>query len=298
VAPAAEAKGVQLSTVVEPFVLRISGDAGRLQQVVWNLLSNAVKFTPAGGRVTIVLARSEDQAVIRVSDTGKGIRAEFLPYVFERFQQADSATTRLHGGLGLGLAIVRHLVELHGGTVSVVSAGEGRGATFSVALPMRVELSLPRYEGPRAGTAAPEPAEVAATILAGVRVLVVDDQEDARDLIVAALEHHGARVVAAASAGEAMSALIREKPDVLVSDVAMPGEDGYSLMRQVRALAPNPAADVPALAVTAYARREDRSRAIAAGYRAHLAKPVEPARLARAVASLAGRATRPSSGRT
>lgn len=298
VAPAAEAKGVELATVVEPSVLRISGDAGRLQQVVWNLLSNAVKFTPAGGKVTTVLARSEDHAVIRVSDTGKGIRAEFLPYVFERFHQADSATTRLHGGLGLGLAIVRHLVELHGGTVSVVSAGEGRGATFSVALPMRVELSLPRYESARAGTPPPEPAEVATTILAGVRVLVVDDQEDARDLIVAALEHHGARVVAAASAGEAMSALIREKPDVLVSDVAMPGEDGYSLMRQVRALAPDPVADVPALAVTAYARREDRTRALASGYRAHLSKPVEPARLARAVAGLAGRAPRPSSSRT
>jgi CheY-like chemotaxis protein len=267
----------------------VTGDSDRLQQVMWNLLSNAIKFTSRGGRVEVRLGSAEGSAEIQVRDTGVGIRADFLPYVFDRFRQAESATTRSHGGLGLGLSIVRHLVEMHGGTVEAQSPGEGKGAVFTVRLPVRaVEPPVrPATEPSREPAAA---AAGAATVdLGGLRVLVVDDEEDARDLLCHALEAYGAHVQVARSAAEALAAIDRERPDVLVSDVGMPGVDGYSLMRRVRASESLAAHPIPAAALTAYARPEDRVLALAAGYELHLAKPIDPLDLAAAVAKLAGR---------
>ena len=298
VAAAASAKGVRLVPVLSTDAGPVTGDANRLQQVLWNLLSNAVKFTPKGGRVRVTLERVDSAAHVTVSDTGEGIAAEFLPHVFERFRQADGGSTRRYGGLGLGLSIVKQLVELHGGTVRVSSDGPGRGATFTVALPVRVTAPAADDAGPRGSPRATtdEAADAASAAarphLGGVRVLAVDDEPDARGLVRRALAGCGAEVQLASSAAEALAALARGPvPDVIVSDVGMPDADGYELIRQVRRL-PAPARDVPAVALTAYARPADRVRALAAGFNLHTAKPVDPAELVVIVASLAGRTGR------
>ena len=290
VRPAAEAKDIRLESRLDPLAGAVSGDPDRLQQVVWNLLSNAIKFTPKKGRVEVRLERAGSHARIAVSDTGQGIEPQFLPYVFERFRQADASTTRGHGGLGLGLAIVRQLVELHGGMVHAQSAGAGRGSTFAVELPMS-----PVGDGERASQG-PVPAVAAglgpgeSAALEGVRMLVVDDEPDARELLTVVLQRYGAEVTAVASAGEALAALARSPLDVLVSDIGMPGEDGYALIRKVRALDVDQGGGIPAAALTAYAREEDRRRALSAGFQMHVSKPIEPIQLASVVAALAGRA--------
>jgi CheY-like chemotaxis protein/anti-sigma regulatory factor (Ser/Thr protein kinase) len=266
-----------------PAPVVVGGDNIRLQQIIWNVVSNAVKFTPASGRVDVHLGVEDGQAVLRVSDNGVGIAPEFLPYVFDRFRQADSSTTRAHGGLGLGLALVSHLVEMHGGSVEAHSDGRGQGAVFTVRLRLADETADP---------VAPETAtrEVRVPVrLAGVRVLVVEDEADTRDLLAAALGHSGAEVDPAASAEEAMAALRRHRPDVLICDIGMPGEDGFALLARVRALAAEDGGLVPAIALTAYARSDDRRRVLAAGYQVHLSKPVDPDQLISAVARMAGR---------
>jgi CheY-like chemotaxis protein/anti-sigma regulatory factor (Ser/Thr protein kinase) len=320
VRPAAEAKEIRLLRTLDPAAGPVSGDPSRLQQVVWNLLSNAIKFTPRGGRVHVALRRADAQAEVVVTDTGAGIRPDFLPHVFDRFRQADASTTRKQGGLGLGLAIARNLVEMHGGTVSAESAGEGKGATFTVRLPLASAQVAgggdpARHDGTGVAggsdaSAGPAPAHAnpfrGVPSLRGVKVLVVDDEPDARALIRRVLEECQADVTTAASAAEAMRVFSRGAgdgnggpPDVLVSDIGMPEMDGYALIRQVReheaggqgggpggGAAPR---RVPAVALTAFARAEDRTRAILAGYQVHLSKPVEPAELIANVASLAGR---------
>jgi len=287
ISPAAEAKGISIQTDITSEVGQITGDPSRLQQVVWNLLSNAVKFTPPGGRIRVCLERIDPHVCITVSDTGKGVSPDFLPYIFDRFRQADESGARRYGGLGLGLALVKYLVELHGGTVEVASAGEGQGATFIVTLPVRaVSSPLGEAGGAPCAVASPEEAEM----LAGVRVLVVDDEDDARELIKMALEQYGADVVTAGSAVEAYdlitSAPARELPAVMLIDIGMPDEDGYSLMRRVRELERDRDFYTTAVALTAYGRTEDRLRALKAGFKTHVAKPVDPAELAIVIASL------------
>ena len=289
VRPAADAKEISLEVIGDADVSSISGDAGRLQQVVWNLLSNAIKFTPQGGHVELRCVRSGSNVEISIKDSGQGISPDFLPYVFERFRQADMKTTRVHGGLGLGLAIVRQLVELHGGTVEVASEGEGKGATFLVKLPV-----LPVYQNipPSDFTSqvkGKDSEEEWADELAGLKVLVVDDEPDTCELLRSLLSRCGAEVTAANSAEEAFRLFKLEHPDVMVSDIGMPREDGYELMRKVRALPPDKGGNVPAVALTAYARAEDRLRALRAGYQMHVSKPVELAELVAIVASLGNR---------
>ena len=262
---AAEAKSIQIQMLLEPNIGSVLGDAARLQQIVWNLLSNAVKFTPAEGQVKIRLDRVGSEAQITVSDTGKGIAPDFLPYVFERFRQADSTTTRKFGGLGLGLAIVRYLVELHGGTVQAKSPGEAQGATFTVKLPL-IQGQL--------GSPLPLKAAPSAMDLSGVRILVVDDEIDTRELIAFVLQAAGAIVTSAASAIEAMPRVAQTQPDIIVSDIGMPEMDGYGLMQQIRSQFPE--RQIPAIALTAYAGELSAQKAIAAGFQAHIAKPVEP----------------------
>ena len=276
VRPAAEAKGIPIEAVFEP-VEDVRGDADRLQQVVWNLLSNSVKFTPQGGRIEVRLDQQDGQARIRVTDTGLGIEPEFLRYVFDRFRQADSSTTRSHGGLGLGLSIVRQLVELHGGTVEAKSDGQGLGATFTVLLPLAPKMAV--------AAALPIDASDAPPDLRNLRVLLVDDEPDAREVISAALEQFGAEVSTAPSASEALRALRSSAAHVLVADIGMPGEDGYSLIQRIREMDGDLGA-LPAIALTAYAGDVDRQRALDAGFQIHLAKPVEPGVLAQAVAVL------------
>ncbi len=294
VRPAAEAKGIRLQVLLDPRAGQVSGDPDRIQQVVWNLLSNAIKYTPKGGRVQVHLQRIDSHAEITVSDTGQGISREFLPHIFERFRQADSSITREQGGLGLGLAIVRHLVESHGGTVEAASPGAGKGATFRVKLPLLIVHDRQRFldtdverRHPLAG--AGEVVECPPA-LDGLRVLAVDDERDARELITMMLERCGAEVSAVASGGEALEALKERRPDVLVSDIGMPGMDGYALMSTIRALPAEQGGRTPAVALTAYARTEDRVRAFSSGYQVHVAKPFEPIELVTAVASVAGRA--------
>jgi CheY-like chemotaxis protein/nitrogen-specific signal transduction histidine kinase len=293
VRPAADAKGVRLHVTLDPLAGPVKGDPGRLQQVVWNLLSNAIKFTPKGGRVQVFLERVNSHIEVTVADNGNGIRPEFLPHVFDRFRQADSSTSRRHGGLGLGLSIVKQLVELHGGMVRAKSPGEGLGATFVVDLPLMPLHELPGDgEKPRAHPAAQGPlAEVLrdAQDLTAVTVLVVDDEPDARELVRRLLEDCGATVHTAGSADEAVAALRSRAVSVMVSDIGMPAVDGYELIRRVRALPEKDRAAVPAAAVTAFARPEDRMRAMLAGYDLHLAKPIEPVELVVAVAALARR---------
>jgi PAS domain S-box-containing protein len=282
VRPRAEQKKVALVVEPGPPEGQVTGDPSRLQQVFWNLLVNAVKFTPEGGRVEVRLERGEAEWRVRVKDTGQGIRAEALPHLFERFWQADGSSTREHGGLGLGLAIVRHLVELHGGTVEAESAGLGHGATFTVRLP--VPALLPAAEG--AGAAA---EALPATRLDGVRVLLVEDAEDARELITLVLRERGAQVRAVSNAREAMEDLEECLPDVLVSDIGLPGEDGHMLLKRIRAWAEARDQWIPAIALTAYAGAEDARRAYRAGFQVHMAKPLESEPLVESVARLAAR---------
>ena len=293
VLPTAEAKGVRLQVILDPAARPVSGDPNRLQQVFWNLLSNAIKFTPKGGRVQVLLERVNSHLEVSVIDTGEGIAPEFLPHVFDRFRQADASTTRRHGGLGLGLAIVKQLVELHGGSVHVHSAGAGQGTTFRVLLPLTVlhPMTDPVEAERRHPRADASPLSVSSERfnLAGVKVLVVDDEADARALVKRLLEDRQASVRAAGSAAEAMALIRSEPPDVLVSDIGMPGEDGYSLIRRVRALGPEHGGNIPAIALTAYARSEDRLKTIMAGFQIHVAKPVDTGVLLALVASLAGR---------
>jgi signal transduction histidine kinase/ActR/RegA family two-component response regulator len=287
VRPAANAKAVRLETAPDPALAIVAGDPDRLQQVVWNLLSNAIKFTPSGGRVTIRLATVASQVRLTVSDTGRGIKPEFLPHMFDRFRQAESTSTRTQGGLGLGLTIVRYLVELHGGTVQAESPGEGRGTVMQVNLPLLACQSEPAPTG-EAGRE-PSLAHHQAAALSGVRVLVVDDDDNVLELLTTVLEGRGASVTKAASAAEAMLALKDVRPHVLVSDISMPVTNGYELMRAVRSLSATDGGGIPAVAVTAFARAEDRAQALAAGFQEHLPKPVLPEELVRVVARLAGR---------
>ncbi|HYE13434.1 MAG TPA: PAS domain S-box protein [Pyrinomonadaceae bacterium] len=291
VRPAAASKGITIVAETEPGLGSVWGDPARLQQVMWNLLANAVKFTPPGGEVRVSVARSGERARVTVSDTGQGISPDFLPFVFDRFRQADQRITRQHGGLGLGLSIVRHLVELHGGSVRAESEGEGRGSTFTVELPFtasgEAEAGAPAAAHSPAGGAAASASDLAPS-LDGLRVLLVDDEPDARTLLTTVLEQRGAKVRAVASAAEALAELAEFGPDVLVSDIGMPGEDGYTLLRKVRALGPSEGGRVPAVALTAYAREEDRMRALLAGYQVHVAKPVNPSEFIAVVGGLAG----------
>jgi PAS domain S-box-containing protein len=278
----AEAKQITLGMELPSEMPTIVGDPDRLQQVVWNLVSNAVKFTPQGGRIDVRLRQDGSFLSLSVTDNGKGIEPEFIPHVFERFRQADSTSTRSHGGLGLGLAIVRHLVELHGGTVHAESGGIGAGSTFTVRLPLTTPL-----QGPAAPK--PEPADPDVR-LDGVRVMVVEDEQDVRDFLRMSLVHYGAEVTAFETSADALVAVEAQRPDVLVSDIGMPGEDGYAFIRRVRALGPDRGGQVPAAALTAYAKGEDGQRVLSAGFQVHLPKPVQPADLANVVATLAGRA--------
>ncbi len=292
--PALDAKRIALSVDLDRRAGAVRGDADRLQQVIWNLLSNAIKFTPQGGWVGVALAPAGGGVEIRVRDSGAGIRPEFLPYVFDRFRQADSATTRSHGGLGLGLSIARHLVELHGGTIAADSEGPGRGSVFTIALPAgAAPAGLDRAAAAPGG----EPTSWDdAMALSGVRVLIVEDEADTRELLVRMLSRCGAEASAAGSAAEALATLDAVAvagadglPQVLVSDIGMPHEDGFALLSRLRERAPERGGAIPAIALTAYARSEDRHRALAAGFATHLAKPVEPGDLVAAVARLARR---------
>jgi len=288
VRPAADAKGVRLQKVMDTGVSTVSGDPARLQQVVWNLLSNAIKFTPRGGRVQVGLERINSHIEITVSDTGAGISEEFLPFVFERFRQADQTTTRRHGGLGLGLAIVRHLVELHGGSAHVESLGKGQGAKFTVKLPpMTIYENERRQDRVHPAARDVYPVGDCPERLDGLKVLVVDDEADTRELLRHVLERCGAEVTAAGSAEDALDLVKQSRPDILISDIGMPGEDGYQLIRKVRALPPERGGKVPAIALTAYARTEDRLQVLRAGYQMHVAKPVEVTELVAIVATLA-----------
>jgi CheY-like chemotaxis protein len=286
--PTAHAKGVRLESVLDPKSVVVSGDPARLQQVFWNLLSNAVKFTPKGGRVQVLLQRVNSHIEFSVSDSGIGIPESFLPHVFERFSQKDSSTQREYGGLGLGLAISKQLVDMHGGSILAKSRGEGHGATFVVVLPL-IMLGRDEQKGSRVHPTAMESAEtVAVPRLDGVRALVVDDESDALELIRRVLEGQGVVVSSARSAEEALAHMGSHAPDVIISDIGMPGTDGYQFMRRLRAAEPKNRR-TPALALTAFARPDDRKHAILAGYQAHLAKPFDLAELAIVVAGLVAR---------
>jgi signal transduction histidine kinase/CheY-like chemotaxis protein len=288
VRPAADAKNVRLQLVLDTETAPLSGDPDRLQQVVWNLLANAVKFTPKGGRATVVLERVNSHVEIAVSDTGQGISPAFLPHVFDRFQQADASTTRQYAGLGLGLAIVRHLVEAHGGTVHAESPGPGQGSVFTVTLPL---VTVPRTAGEvirRHPSDVPSTAQDFPT-LGGLRTLVVDDEPDSTEVVRTLLANCGAEVRVAASASQALDILDRWKPDVLITDIGMPGEDGYALLAKVRAREDG-TARLPAIALTAYASVDDRVRLLSAGFAIHVAKPIEPVELLAVVAGVAERA--------
>jgi CheY-like chemotaxis protein/anti-sigma regulatory factor (Ser/Thr protein kinase) len=289
VRPAAAAKGIRIQAVLDPRAGAISGDPNRLQQVIWNLLTNAVKFTPRGGLVQIQVQRVNSHVEILVSDTGDGIAPDLLPFIFDRFRQADSSSTRAHKGLGLGLALVKHLVELHGGRVAAHSAGAGQGATFIVSLPLAI-AQVPAELIPRQHpTTAPVVTLPLTVPLEDLRVLVVDDDPDALRLTSAILGQAGALVQTSRTAQEGLEKLQNWRPHVLISDIEMPGEDGYALIQKVRALDSLRGGKTPAIALTAYGRVEDRLRTISAGYNMHVPKPVEPAELSALVASLAGR---------
>ena len=281
---AAEAKDIQIATHLDMVTVDVQGDPHRLQQVLWNLLSNAVKFTPERGRIDVRLTQRDGRASISVADTGRGIRPDLLACVFDPFRQADSTQAREHGGLGLGLAIVRHLVELHGGTVSAYSPGEGMGATFTVTFPtLGTTTSDARL---RPAGLAEAPSAAAGSLLQGARILVVDDNADTCELLRTVLRQEGAEVAVAMSAEEALATLARVRPDVLVSDISMPGEDGYTLMRKVRAQEATRGGRIAAVALTAHARPEDTEQAHLAGFQAHLAKPVDSTRLAMVIARI------------
>ena len=288
VRPSASAKEITVELQPEEPTCVVMVDPERLQQTLWNLLSNAIKFTEAGGSVRVVIRRETAKVIIEVSDSGVGIEPEFLPFAFERFKQADASTTRRYGGLGLGLALVRHIVELHGGSVAAESGGLGAGSTFRVTLPVRaVSFDL----RPDAHAAPPPTASAgeARDLLGGVRVLVVDDEADARDLLETVLTQAGATVESAASADGGIRAIARFRPHVVVSDIAMPGEDGYSFARRLQALSADEGGGIPTIALTAYTREEDRARAQAGGFTSHMGKPVSADELIAAVARLTPR---------
>jgi CheY-like chemotaxis protein len=287
VRPSVEAKNLRMQIVLEPWVGPFNGDAERLKQVVWNLLSNAIKFTPPGGLVEVRLERLENKALLIVSDTGQGIDPEFLPHIFDRFRQADSSSKRRQGGLGLGLAIIKHIVELHNGAIYAYSRGEGQGSDFMITLPLHVqagsddaELWPVRPDGQM---------EVRASSLRGARVLVVDDEHDTREILAVMLIRYGTEVRTAGSVAEALTVFAEWRPDVLVSDIGMPVEDGYVLIRKIRALARSDGGEVPSIALTAFAAAQDKEKALASGFNKHLSKPVEPVQLAKEVARILGR---------
>jgi signal transduction histidine kinase/ActR/RegA family two-component response regulator len=288
VRPALQAKGIELHASLDPLAGQVTGDPDRLQQVVWNLLSNAIKFTPQGGRAEIVLRREDPHVQIIVRDTGKGIEREFLPHIFERFRQSDMSSTRRVGGLGLGLSLVKHLVELHGGTVDADSPGAAQGSVFTIRLPLRAIYTAPPTE--RKSMAAL--LNSGAQSLRELRALIVDDEEDVRLLLAMTLESYGARVHAVPSGRQALDVLDRQAGqgfDVLICDIGMPDEDGYSVIRKVRKLTADRGSQVPAIALTAYGRAEDRVRALGAGFQMHIAKPVEPDELVAVILSLVKR---------
>ena len=290
VRPSIEAKDIKFETVLDTEACLVRGDANRLQQIVWNLLSNAIKFTPTGGRVSAAVKRAGERVRISVSDSGTGITSEFLPYIFDRFRQADGSTTRVHGGLGLGLSIVKHLVELHDGEVEVQSAGKDQGATFTVSLPLSSAASSDAIE--TAVTAEPENNGLPAgfsKLLKGLRILVVDDEADSRDLVTAILTRCGSKVRCCESVAEALITFREWKPDLLVSDIGMPNEDGYELIKKLRKLRSKRAKEIPVVALTAYATDDDRERTLSAGFQVHVAKPIEPEALVRSIAGAAGR---------
>jgi CheY-like chemotaxis protein len=287
VRPAMEAKEIQIETLIDASLRMVSGDGDRLQQVVWNILSNAAKFTPNSGRVEIYVSQSATHVHIQVKDTGPGIEPEFLPYVFERFRQADGSTTRIHGGLGLGLAIVRHLLELHGGTIAAENSKAGSGAIFTIRLPLPSGELRPEALAEAAAALKETQSEQAS--LEGLQILVADDETDALDLITVELAQHGAKVTAVTNAADALKALEQGRFDLLISDIGMPKIDGYELIRQIRKLEAGKDKRIPAVALTAYARVEDRMQAIVAGYSTHIAKPVDATELVTVVASLSGR---------
>lgn len=293
VRPTADAKGIRLQAILDPKAGPISGDPERLQQVMWNLLSNAVKFTPKGGRVQVRLARVNSSVEITVSDTGQGISADFLPYVFDRFRQADIGTTRRQAGLGLGMAITKHLVELHGGAIRAESLGEGHGSTFVVRLPVMIVHNAEQFsEGiAEGGHSKGEDYTTRAQLprLDGIHVLIVDDEHDALDLLTTILTQSGAVVTSASGVTDALNKLRQVKPDLLMSDIEMAHEDGYSLIRKVRVSEGDMGRRIPAIALTAHARSSDRLRALSEGYQMHIPKPVEPAELVLAIANLTGR---------
>lgn len=283
--PGAEAKSIHFETSLNGGGCRVLGDSTRLQQIFWNLFSNAVKFTPKGGHVNVSVSSVDSRVNVSVTDTGIGIDPDFLPFIFDRFRQADGSTTREHGGLGLGLAIVRHLVELHEGRVYVESGGKNLGSTFTIALP--VPKSAGAYEN---GKSVPSSDDVqafgASVLLSGVKVLVVDDEADSRDLLMTILKQCGSDVRCSDSAADAMQTFHEWNPDLLVSDIGMPNEDGYSLIRKLRELESEHARGIPAMALTAYATDEDRMQALSAGFQIHLAKPIEPENFVTSLASI------------
>jgi CheY-like chemotaxis protein/two-component sensor histidine kinase len=284
VRPAIASKGLRVTATLDPTAGPVLGDAVRLQQIMWNILSNAIKFTPKAGVIEVTLGRAGSNVVITVRDTGQGIAPEFLPRVFDRFSQQGGPGPV--GGLGLGLAIVRHLVELHGGTVKAESDGDQRGSTFQVTLPLRApEQPLPEPNRETVRGSSPFPN------LANLRVLVVEDNADAQLLVHTILERCGATVRTTTSAATALFALTADRPDIIVSDIGLPDEDGYALIRRIRLLAPEEGGHLPAIALTAYASPEDEARALSAGFQAHVSKPVEPSHLAAVVARLTGRST-------
>ncbi|HEV7474972.1 MAG TPA: response regulator [Pyrinomonadaceae bacterium] len=290
VRPASEAKGVQFETVFDKAACFVSGEANRLQQIFWNLFSNAIKFTPGGGQVAVEVKRGGAEVRVSVRDSGIGIAPEFLPYIFDRFRQADGSTTRVHGGLGLGLSIVKHLVQVHDGTIEVESEGKDRGTTFTVSLPLASPASVKTSEDATASE--PESnglPEGFPTLLKGLRILVVDDEADSRELVTTILQRCGSEVRCCESAAAAIDTFRAWKPDLLVSDIGMPGEDGYTLIRKLRKLRMKLAREVPAVALTAYATDDDRERTLAAGFQMHVAKPIEPSALVRSIAGAVGR---------
>ena len=288
VRPTADAKGIRIDVEFDCIKAAVSGDANRLQQVIWNLLSNAVKFTENGGHVLIKLRQVGAAIEISVTDSGQGISRDFLPYVFDRFRQADSTTTRQHGGLGLGLAIARHLVEIHGGTIKAESAGPGKGSVFTIRLPL-VDAAARESKLDETRTVAASRANQSQQLLSGLRVLVVDDDADTLQLMTTALTSRQATVTAVSSAGEAIEAIKASRPDVLVSDIAMPDEDGYGLIRRIRSLDDHSSSVIPAVAITAYAKEEDRHKALSSGFQIYLAKPIELTELVSVVAKAARR---------
>ena len=287
--PTADAKGIRLQTRFFPEESLVKGDPNRLRQVIWNLLSNAIKFTQLGGSVQIDLHCVESTARLSVSDTGEGIAAEFLPYVFDRFRQAEGSISRKQGGLGLGLAVVRHLVELHGGRISAESEGLGKGSVFTVDLPLAQERRDPARAEERRREVERRRSRSDSIRLDGLHVLLVEDDEDSRKLLGTILKRYGARVTSTMSAKEALSVFEGELPDLLISDIGMPDEDGYELIRKLRSAPPDKGGLTPAIALTGYASRKDRERALTAGYQQHIAKPVEQADIITAVAALVGR---------